>query len=81
MERALQIREHKNNVIDHYECLKKVFSLYTSKERLEEIKSLPDVSTVCAYEYLRMKKNALEEGGLDYKEFHPEHYKGIKLPH
>jgi hypothetical protein len=80
MERALKIREHKNNVIDHYDCVKRVFSLYTSVERLTEIKELPDVNTLCAYEYHKMKKNALS-GGLDFKEFHPEHYKGLKLPH
>lgn len=81
MERALQIREHKNNVVDHYECLKRMFSLYTSKERLEELRDLPDAGTICAYEYNRMKEYALKQGGLDYKEFHPEHYKGINLPH
>lgn len=81
MERALQIREHKNNVIDHYECIKKMFNLYTSKERLEEIASLPDVGTICAFEYHKMKDYALNKGGLDYKDYHPEHYKGAKLPH
>jgi len=80
MERALGIREHKNNVIDHYDCVKKLFSMYTSVERLDEVKALPDVNTICAYEYNKMKQFALA-GGLDYKEFHPEHYKGIKLPH
>jgi len=81
MERALKIREHKNNVIDHYDCVKKIFSLYTSVERLEEIKDLPDVNTLCANEFWRMKDLALNKGGLDYKEFHPEHYRGINLPH
>jgi len=58
-----------------------MFSLYTSRERLTEVASLPDVSTICAFEYHRMKDYALSKGGLDYKEYHPEHYKGLKLPH
>lgn len=81
MERALKIWEHKNNVIDHFDCIRNMFKLYTSEERLKEVIDLPDVNTICAAELFKMKDYALNHGGLDYKEFHPEHYKGIKLPH
>ncbi len=78
MERAAGIRVHKNNVIDHFECVKRMFSLYTSKERLQELQSLPDVDTLCAHEHWRMKDAALSKGSLAYQEFHPEHYKNWK---
>lgn len=78
MERAAGIREHKNNVIDHFDCVKRMFSLYTSKERLEELRGLPDVNTICAHEHYRMKAGALENGTLAYKQFHPEFYQGWK---
>jgi len=78
MERAAGIREHKNNVIDHFDCVKRIFDLYTSKERLTEVSNLPDVDTICAHEHFRMKNHAINETGLDYKSFHPEHYQGWK---
>ena len=80
MERALNIRSHKNNVIEHYECVKRMFSLYTSEERLQELAVLPDVDTICAHEHYRMKNEADTKGSLEYQEFHPEHFRNIKLP-
>jgi hypothetical protein len=76
MERALKIREHKHNVIDHYDCVKRMFTLYTSTERLTELANMADVDTICAHEHYKMKTTALDHG-LGYKEFHPEHYKGF----
>lgn len=60
MERALNVYQQKNNVIDHFECVKKMFTLYTSEERLNELKNLPDLDTVCAHEHFKMKKAGLE---------------------
>ena len=78
MERALGIRNHKNNVIAHFECVKRMFSLYTSEERLNELKNLEDVGTLCAHEHYKMKKSALEGTSLNYEEFHPGHFRGLK---
>ena len=80
MERALKIYEHKNNVIDHFECVRNIFTLYTSRERLTELKELPDADLICAYEHYQMKTHALQNNGLSYEEFNPEHFRGIKIP-
>ena len=78
MEKALGIREHKHNVIAHYECVKRMFTLYTSEERLNELKNLPDSGTICAHEHYKMKNSALNGNSLSFEEFHPGHYKGLK---
>ena len=80
MERALKIYEHKNNVIDHFECVRNIFSLYTSRERLAELRDLPDVDKICAFEFHRMKDHALNKGGLSMPEYHPEHFRKMKIP-
>ena len=79
MERALKINEHKNNLTDHFDCVKNIFTLYKSRERLEELRRAPDVDTICAYELFTMKKHALDKGGLSYEEYFPEHFRGIDI--
>ncbi len=70
--------KHKNNVREHYYCLKQMFELYNTKEQLEKLAQRPDIDTICAFDYHKMKKNALE-GGLRYEDYHPE-AQGIKIP-
>jgi hypothetical protein len=77
--RALGVFEHKNNVREHFYCVKEMFDLYKTKEQLEKLAARPDIDTVCAFDYVRMKKHALEGEGLKYQDFHPE-IKGIKVP-
>ncbi len=55
-----------------------MFDLYNTKEKLEKLAARSDIETVCAFDYFKMKKNALENG-LRYEDFHPE-AKGIKIP-
>ena len=62
--RALGIFEHRNNVRDHYYCLKDVFSTYQTVEQLEQLKQRPDLDTICAFDYHKMKTYALEGEGL-----------------
>jgi len=80
IERALSVYEHKNNVRDHFYCIKHMFELYNTKELLQDLASRPDVETVCAFEKYRMKQHALENKGLTYEEFHPEYFRGITIP-
>lgn len=78
--RALGIFEHKNNVRDHFYCIKEMLELYNSKELLEKLAARPDIDTVCAFDYHKMKQHALEGTGLRYEDYHPEE-KGItKIP-
>ena len=37
--RALGIFEHKNNVREHYYCVKEIFSMYKTSEQLEQLKN------------------------------------------
>ena len=62
--RALGIFEHRNNVRDHFYCVKEIFSTYNSVEKLEELRARPDLDTICAFDYNRMKKYALQGEGL-----------------
>ena len=39
----------------------------------------PDVDTICAFDYNKMKKGALEGHGINYLDYHPE-ARGIKIP-
>ena len=39
----------------------------------------PDLDTVCAFDYVKMKNYALNGEGLSYADFHPE-AKGITIP-
>ena len=75
--RALGIFEHKNNVREHYYCVKEIFSMYKTPEQLQKLSERPDLDTICAYDYQRMKKNALEGEGLKVQDWHPE-LRGIK---
>ena len=62
--RALGVFEHRNNVRDHFHCVKEIFDLYKTKEELEKLSKRPDLDTLCAFDYVRMKKFALNEHGL-----------------
>mmetsp|Transcript_24862 Transcript_24862/g.24345 ORF Transcript_24862/g.24345 Transcript_24862/m.24345 type:complete len:85 (-) Transcript_24862:75-329(-) len=76
--RALGVFEHKNKVREHFYCVKEIFDLHTTPEQLEKLAARPDADTFCAYDYYKMKKNALG-GGLNYEDYHPE-ARGIKIP-
>ena len=75
--RALGIFEHKNNVRDHFYCVKEVLSMYSTQEQLEKLAARPDLDTICAYDYQRMKNYALSGEGLKANDWHPE-LRGIK---
>lgn len=77
--KALGVFEHKNNVREHFYCVKEIFELYNTKEMLEEVAKRPDLDTICAFDYQKMKKYALEGEGLKYIDYHPE-LRGIKVP-
>ena len=79
IERALGVFEHKNNVREHFYCVKGIFDLYKTHDQLTELAKRPDIDTVCAFDYVRMKKYALQGNGLKYEDYHPE-VKGIKIP-
>lgn len=77
--KALGVFEHKNNVREHFYCIKEIFDLYNSKELLEKLAERPDIETVCAFDYQKMKTHALQGEGLRYEDYHPE-LRGIKIP-
>lgn len=77
--RALGVFEHKNNVREHFYCVKQILELHSSKEQVKALLARPDLDTVCAFDYHQMKSNALSAGGLSYKDWHPE-AQGIKVP-
>ena len=77
--RALGVYEHKNNVREHFYCVKDVLGLYKTKQQLVELSKRPDLETVCAFDYYKMKQYALEKEGLQYADYHPE-IKGITVP-
>ncbi len=79
IERALGVYEHKNNVREHFYCVKEIFDLYKTKDQLKSLQQTPDLDTVCAFDYVKMKTYAMNKNGLHYNEFHPE-IKGIKIP-
>jgi hypothetical protein len=66
-------------VREHFYCLKEIFELHNTKERLEKLAARPDIDTVCAFDYHKMKTHALSTVGLRYEDFHPE-ATGIKIP-
>ena len=70
--RALGIFEHRNNVRDHYHCVKEIFSLYKTPEQLKALSERPDLDTICAYDYQRMKNYALSGEGLHVSDSLPE---------
>ena len=77
--KALGVYQHKNNVREHYYCVKEIFDLYSTKEQLEKLAQRPDIDTICAFDYHKMKQYALEGEGINYADYHPE-LKGIKIP-
>ena len=77
--RALGVFEHKNNVREHYHCVKELFALYNTRESLDTLSKRADLDTMCAFDYLKMKKFALNEHGLNFKDYHPE-AQGITVP-
>ena len=77
--RALGVFEHKNNVREHFHCVKEIFALYNTKSALQELQKRHDIDTICAHDYLRMKNFALKEHGLHFKDYHPE-AQGITVP-
>ena len=77
--KALGVHTHENNVREHFYCVREIFNLYNTKEKLEQLAARPDIDTVCAFDYLRMKKFALgtstDQGkfaGLRFEDFKPE---------
>ena len=56
-----------------------MLELHKTKAQLEALVKRPDIDTICALNYVRMKKHALQGDGLQYQDYHPE-YKGIKVP-
>jgi len=77
--RALSVFEHKNNVREHFYCVKGIFDMYKTQAQLEELAKRQDIDTVCAFDYVRMKNHALKGDGLKYQDWHPE-IKGITVP-
>ncbi len=77
IERALGVFEHKNNVREHYYCVKEIFSLYKTPEQLAKLAERPDLDTICAWDYNRMKTYALQGEGLKANDWQPE-LRGIK---
>ena len=57
--RALGVFEHKNNVREHFYCVKQIFDLHKTPEQLAALQARPDVDTVCAFDYVKMKNYAL----------------------
>jgi hypothetical protein len=66
-------------VREHFYCVKEMLELYNTKELLEKLAARPDIDTICAFDYHKMKVHALEGEGLRYEDYHPE-LKGIKIP-
>jgi hypothetical protein len=56
-----------------------MIDLYKTKEQLKTLIERPDVDTICAFDYVKMKKNALGVNGLHYKDFNPA-AQGIMVP-
>ena len=75
--RAVGVFEHKNNVRDHFHCVKEIFATYKTPEQLQKLAERPDLDTICAWDYQRMKSYALSGEGLHMNDWHPE-LRGIK---
>ena len=76
--RALKVKEHQNNVREHFYCVKEIFEIYKTKEQLQTLQARADVDTICAWDYNRMKSFALGSG-LDYADFVPA-AQGVNTP-
>ena len=57
---------------EHYYCVKEIFDLYNTKEKLEELSKRPDLDTVCAFDYHKMKSHAMQPNALGFADFQPE---------
>ena len=79
IKKALGVNVHQNNVREHFYCIKEIFDLYNTKERLEQLAKRTDLDTICAFDYHKMKKHVLEGEGITYGDYHPE-LRGIKIP-
>ena len=62
--RMMGVFEHKNNVREHYYCVKAMFELYPTADKLEKLAERKDLDTICAFDYNRMKSFALGGHGL-----------------
>ena len=51
--------------------------LAQTQEQLEKLAARPDLDTICAYDYQRMKNYALSGEGLKMNDWHPA-LRGIK---
>ena len=80
MERYLQVHLFELYLTEHFQCLQRMFKLYNTKEKLSQLIERPDIDLVCAHELYKLKEHVLNNDGLNYKNFHPEFYQGIKLP-
>ena len=79
IKKAIGVNNHENNVREYFYCVSEIFALYNTKEKLTNLAARPDVDTVCAYDYHKMKTFAvgtsISQGkfaGLRYEDFHPE---------
>ena len=70
--RALGVFEHRNNVREHYHCIREIFNLYKTPEEMKKLSERPDLDTICAYDYARMKNYAMNGEGLHMNDWHPE---------
>ena len=77
IERAVGVRLHRQNVREHFYCVKELFDLYKTPEQLEQLSKRPDLDTICAWDYQRMKSYALSGEGLKMEDWHHE-LRGIK---
>ena len=64
---------------EHYHCVKEIFELYNTSELLKNLAKRPDLDTICAWDYNRMKKYALQSNGLSYRDYNPA-AQGISVP-
>lgn len=77
IERAVGVRLHKQNVREHFYCVKEIFDLYKTPEQLKKLSERTDLDTICAWDYQRMKSYALSGEGLKMNDWHSE-LRGIK---
>lgn len=80
MERILKIFEHKNNLIDYYQCVERYLTMYSDKEHLQKLQEKRDIDLACAFEHHQMKKHIMEEDGLKYENYYPEHFRKMTIP-
>ena len=77
--RALGVHEHKNNVREHFYCVKQMFDLYKTVDQLKALSARPDIDTMCAWDYNRMKSAMLNGNAGSFADCHPE-AQGITVP-